>query len=289
MASTTQSTVVAVFSGDAAARAAANDLKSAGIGDNDIYISSETEAAAQTGYAETGSSHHHEGGFKGWWHRLFSGDDEYTDRDYYQTAVGSGNVLLSVDTEEENTDEVVDILNRYSPIDIQEQAGSATANQGASNTGYSDAQAVAGQTNQSGSVPVVQEDLRVGKRSVVRGGVRVYTRVIEEPVEESVRLRDEKVRVQRQPVNRPANENDLRAGEEQVIEVKEYAEEPVVSKEARVVEEVRVGKDATERTETVRDKVRRTEVEVEDLEKKGPQSAAPDDLSERRKSATNKQ
>ncbi|MCU1294871.1 MAG: hypothetical protein JWP08_3721, partial [Bryobacterales bacterium] len=52
---------------------------------------------------------------------------------------------------------------------------------------------------------------------------------------------------------------------EQVFEVKEYAEEPVVSKQARVVEEVRVHKDATERTETVRDNVRHTEVNVENV------------------------
>jgi hypothetical protein len=47
--------------------------------------------------------------------------------------------------------------------------------------------------------------------------------------------------------------------------VKEFAEEPVVSKQARVVEEVRIRKDATERTETVRDSVRRTEVNVENV------------------------
>jgi stress response protein YsnF len=48
-----------------------------------------------------------------------------------------------------------------------------------------------------------------------------------------------------------------------VIEVRETAEEPVVSKTARVAEEVVVRKDVTEHTETVRDTVRREEVEVE--------------------------
>ena len=38
---------------------------------------------------------------------------------------------------------------------------------------------------------------------------------------------------------------------------------PVISKSARVVEEVVVGKKATDRTETVRDTLRRTEVDVE--------------------------
>jgi uncharacterized protein (TIGR02271 family) len=115
----------------------------------------------------------------------------------------------------------------------------------------------------------VQEDLAVGKRGFQRGGVRVYSRLVETPVEENVRLRDERVYVDRQPVDRPVTANDLKGKQNQVIEVKEYAEEPVVEKRARVVEEVRVGKDVAERTETVRDSVRHTEVNVERLAKSG--------------------
>jgi uncharacterized protein DUF2382 len=66
-------------------------------------------------------------------------------------------------------------------------------------------------------------------------------------------------------VDRPAEPADIRTGQEQSIEVQEFAEEPVVSKEARVVEEVRIGKETSERTETVRDTVRHTEVEVEQI------------------------
>jgi uncharacterized protein (TIGR02271 family) len=99
----------------------------------------------------------------------------------------------------------------------------------------------------------------------MRGGVRVYTRVVEQPVEETVRLREEKVNVERQPVNRPVTDADLKSGRDQTVEVREYAEEPVVAKEARVVEEVRVGKEETERNQTVRDTVRHTEVNVENL------------------------
>src|SRR5207302_151340 len=76
------------------------------------------------------------------------------------------------------------------------------------------------------AIPVVKEEIQIGKRQVLRGGVRVYSRVIEEPVEESVRLREERVRVERQPVNRSATGGDLSAGQEQVIEVQEFAEEP---------------------------------------------------------------
>ena len=51
---------------------------------------------------------------------------------------------------------------------------------------------------------------------------------------------------------------------ERTIEVTATAEEAVVAKEARVKEEIVVGKDTEERTETVSDTVRRTEVEIDD-------------------------
>ncbi|TFW09899.1 DUF2382 domain-containing protein [Oxalobacteraceae bacterium OM1] len=114
-------------------------------------------------------------------------------------------------------------------------------------------------------IPVVEEDLRVGKREVQRGGVRVFQRMREKPVHEQVNLRDEHVKVERRPVDKPASEADLAAFKEGSVELRETAEEPVVSKTARVVEEVVVGKEVTQRTEDINDTVRRTDVEVEQL------------------------
>jgi uncharacterized protein (TIGR02271 family) len=114
-------------------------------------------------------------------------------------------------------------------------------------------------------IPIVEEQLQVGKREVERGGARVHTRVVETPVQENVQLREEHVTVERHAVDRPVTNADATAFQEGVIEVRETAEEAVVAKQARVVEEVVVGKEATERTETVRDTVRRTEVEVEQI------------------------
>lgn len=115
------------------------------------------------------------------------------------------------------------------------------------------------------AIPVVEEELQVGKREVERGGVRVESRVSERPVEEQVHLREEHVHVERRPVDRPVGdaENLFREG---TLEVSERAEEAVVAKEARVVEEVVVGKEVSERTETIRDTVRRTDVNVEEVE-----------------------
>jgi uncharacterized protein (TIGR02271 family) len=112
-------------------------------------------------------------------------------------------------------------------------------------------------------IPVVEEDLAVGKREVEHGHVRIYSRVTEQPVEEAVRLREERVTVERRPVDRPATEADLATAQQEVIELTETAEEPVVTRRARVVEEVVVQKEETERTETVRGTERHTEVEVQ--------------------------
>jgi uncharacterized protein (TIGR02271 family) len=110
------------------------------------------------------------------------------------------------------------------------------------------------------------------KREVGRGSVRVRSYVVEQPVQEQVHLREERVHVERRPVDRPA---DIAVGtaepfRERTIEVTATAEEPVVGKEARVKEEIVVSKDAEERTETVSDTVRRTEVEVDDDRAKAP-------------------
>lgn len=120
---------------------------------------------------------------------------------------------------------------------------------------------------ESGKIPVIEENLEVGKREVRTGGVRVRSRIVERPVEESVRLREERVNVERTPVDRAASAADLQNFQERDIEMVERAEVPVVSKEARVVEEVSIGKEVEERNETIQDTVRKTEVDVENLEK----------------------
>lgn len=84
-------------------------------------------------------------------------------------------------------------------------------------------------------------------------------------MEEHLRLREEHVHVERNPVNRPASDADLNAFREGTIELTEHAEVPIVNKEARVVEEISLEKEVTERDEVVRDTIRKTEVDVDNL------------------------
>lgn len=291
MPTKTQSTVVAVFRNRSDAEAAARDLRGNGFGPDDVFISSDTsslDATSQPGGAYSDTSerphHQHEGGIVGWFKSVFGQEDD-GDRSYYEDAVNSGHTFLSVDVTDRNVDQAANILNAHNPVDVHREQGSDVAARtgdplaqapptgavpayGAGSAVNTGKNANAGTTaaREGQAIPVVREELKIGKRAVLKGGVRVYSRVIDEPVQETVRLREEQVRVDRTPVNREATAADLKPGQEQVFEVKEYSEEPVVSKQARVVEEVRIRKDATERTETVRDSVRHTEVNVENVE-----------------------
>jgi uncharacterized protein (TIGR02271 family) len=132
------------------------------------------------------------------------------------------------------------------------------------------APATRGRTTEDETIEVVEEDVKIGKRTVQdQGGVRVRSFVREVPVEEQVRLREEHVNVERRPVDRPASAKDLENFKEGTVEISETREEAVVSKDARVVEEVHVHKDVDERVETVRDTARRTDVEVERIGSEG--------------------
>ncbi len=113
-------------------------------------------------------------------------------------------------------------------------------------------------------VQVVEESLNVGKRAVSRGNVRLHSYVVEKQVSEDVRLRDETVSIDRHAVDRPVAALGADAFEERTIEMEEIDEEAVVAKSARVVEEIGIRKDVADRTETIRDTVRSTKVDIED-------------------------
>ena len=191
------------------------------------------------------------------------------DRTAYTEATRRGGIIVSVDAPDNSIDQAVMIMRRHNVVDLDSRqaewrqqgwAGVPSATQGTATAGT----AATGRREDEEVVPVVEEELRVGKRQVQQGGVRVYSRVTETPVEENVTLRQERVSVERRPVDRPIADRD-RAFQEKAIEATETREEAVVDKHARVVEEVAVRKDVEQQTETVRDTVRKTDVEVEQI------------------------
>lgn len=164
----------------------------------------------------------------------------------------TGGVVIVVRADDTFIDEAERIFEHHHADQIDEREV---------NTNAKGAAAVAGE----GVIPVIEEQLVVGKRRVERGGVRVFSRMVETPVEEQVVLHEEHAKVERQAVNRPMSEAELSSLQNQSIEVREMAEETVVGKTSRVVEEVRIGKEATEHKKQIKDTVRRTQVEVDEI------------------------
>ena len=251
---TTTCTVLGVFNDRPTAERVADRLIEKGFDRGDIQIRSNREfvdesARGNTGLTGRSPADTSGGGVGGFFRRLFGSDVDERESSRYADVLGRGAVLVCVSTDESNQHRAADIMNEGGAIDVDEHATSSHDRGSATDSGHR-------------TIPVVEEELRIGKRAVQRGGVRVFNRVQERPVEEQVRLREEHVRVDRRPADRPATEADLRNHDE-VIEVMETAEEPVVEKRIRVVEEVVVEKQASERTETIRDNVRRSDVNVE--------------------------
>jgi uncharacterized protein (TIGR02271 family) len=144
-------------------------------------------------------------------------------------------------------------------------AGSTTSAGAMARTDQDSATATTGHagTGQAESIKLAEERLRVGKREAHAGRVRVRSYVTETPVEEQVTLREERVHVEQRPMDRPATAAEGALFQDRSIEAEESVEEAVVRKDVRVTGEVVVSKDSTEHTETIRDTVRRTEVDVD--------------------------
>ena len=159
------------------------------------------------------------------------------------------------------------VLNQEQYTETQRTAATAATSNyepAPRNTGARNVHGVTREANEDEvSIPIIEEQMVVGKRTVERGAVNVRTTMTEKPVEETVNLREENVTVERHKVDRPVGSAD--AFQESSFEITTSAEVPVVSKEARVVEEVVIDKQMTERQETVRETVKRTDVEVDEI------------------------
>ena len=188
------------------------------------------------------------------------------DKHLYKEAVRRGGFLLTVNSDDAQADRVRQVIEGSNAVDMDEREREMRAG------GFTPpAAAAAAATTGVGEevIPLVEERLNVGKRQVDRGGVRVRAYTVETPVQEAVTLREEHVEVERRPVGeRVADAESL--FQERDIELTQTAEEAVVGKTARVVEEVSLTKAVGQRTETVQDTVRHTEVEVERID---PQAA----------------
>lgn len=107
-----------------------------------------------------------------------------------------------------------------------------------------------------------EEKLHVDKEEEQTGEVHVDKRVVEETQTVDVPVKREEVTISRKPVDgKTTDEGISDDGEEIVIPTKQ--EHVNISKETEVMEEVEVKKEVHEDTETVEEKVRREELDVD--------------------------
>jgi stress response protein YsnF len=118
----------------------------------------------------------------------------------------------------------------------------------------------------SDSIPIIEENVEIGKRKEETGGARVHKSIEEHEVKENIHLREEHVDVNREKVDRKATDKDLETFKEGETEFRETKEVPVVNKEARVVEEVNINKEISEDEKTIRETERKTKVDTENID-----------------------
>ncbi|WP_374945002.1 DUF2382 domain-containing protein [Sphingomonas sp.] len=278
------STITALFDTRAEAEAAKDRLKSARVDADNVHVHDKSSK----GYNEQSYSTHED---RGIWDSIKNAFAPDEDRHTYEEGIRRGGALLTADVDDDCVDEAVRVLEEANSVDIDDrssqwrsQGWDYPATGAATGAGLGTASAFGGfgkgdddrdldrdrDTNlgtrgndREEVIPIVEENLVVGKRDVDRGGVRVRSYVTETPVSEQIRLRNERVKVERRAVDQPLSAADGDAFRERTIAMTATGEEAVVGKNARVVEEVVVSKTADERTETVSDTVRKTEVDID--------------------------
>jgi len=262
-------TLVAVYDTPAHADAAVKALKAAGFAESDISVFDSARLKAGRATMAAGVKE------PGLWQRLFGTDVYEHEANIYGDAIEDGGVVLSVRVPTNEVAHARAVLDIHRPADVHDRAvtiGIAPAAQVETIEKKIEAvplaamQKVAVSPKLAAAQPDVlrlaEEQLQVGKEMVETGRTRVRRFVTERDVAQDVSLHDEHAEVMRKAISDPkyVGEIDWADG---TIEIVETAEHALANKTARIVEEVGLKKIATDRGETIRDKLRRQQVEVE--------------------------
>jgi len=106
------------------------------------------------------------------------------------------------------------------------------------------------------------EELSATKTAQQAGEVEVRKVVHEREEQIPVNLRHEEVYVERRAINEPANPDEIRDMQDEVIRVPVYEEQAQLHKQARVTEEVTIGKNVVEEQQNLSGTVRHEHAEV---------------------------
>ena len=193
------SVLVGMFDSQTAASQAKAKLMSAGFSANAVTMTGGSESTSSTPASTAStSSDEQEGPIGRFFDRLFGGgsqgDDELDRANYtntYKEAFKRGSYGVSVTTTSETEmDKAEQVLNECGAVDIDEQANS-WRKEGWTGAALGGTSAISGATTnlEAGAtrkLQEVEEELKVGKRAVAKGGVRIFSRMTEVPVSETV-------------------------------------------------------------------------------------------------------
>ena len=254
-------TVVAAFDTGAHAQAAVDALKAGGFHADDISMFDKTRVGMRQ---------------PGLWGRMFGGGLHEHEAEVYSQALERGGMVVSVRVPDSEVAQATGILDIHRPIDVHDRAVT---------TGIAPVARVEAAVASIAAAPVVaavqtvavspklaethdevlrlaEEQLEVGKRMVETGKTRVRRFVTEREASADVTLHEEHADVLRRAVTDPKYIGEIDWADS-TIEVVETAEQALVNKTARVVEEVSLKKIGSDHVETVHDKIRRQQVEIE--------------------------
>lgn len=112
-------------------------------------------------------------------------------------------------------------------------------------------------------VPVAQEELVATPRQVLRGTVRIDTKIFEQEQEIDVPVTEERVRIERRVMDRDAAGNEITI-DGGTFEIPFYGEDVDLDAHVRVIEEIVITREAIETVRRVRGVARREEVTVDE-------------------------
>ncbi|MFD5257975.1 PRC and DUF2382 domain-containing protein [Streptomyces bobili] len=149
---------------------------------------------------------------------------------------------------------------------------------GEADTGYGAGRTGGAMTSPDGAMTRSEEQMHVGVERRETGRARLRKYVVTEDVEQTVPVRKEQARIEREPITEANRDAALTGPEisEAEHEVTLHEERPVVETETVPVERVRLTADEHTEEETVRGQVRKERIEAEGIETEGYGDNPPD-------------
>lgn len=258
-------TIAAAFDTRARAQAAANALKAAGFHAADISLLDKEVSPDGPDWTEKSPS---------LWQRIFGADVREHEAAVYHQTIERGGAVVSVRVPDYEVAHATGVLDLYHPIDVRDRALTSGFAPAAQVEAVAKKAIVPMAAKQEVAVspklaeihdqvlPLAEEQLQVGKKMIETGKTRVRRFVTERDVSADVTLHEEHAEIIRRAVTDPKFPGDVDWADRE-IEVIETAEQALVNKTARVVEEVLLKKIGSDHVQTLHEKVRRQQVNVE--------------------------